>query len=50
MKKTVVILHVYGYGSIFLIFYDYMTLNLINEKWEMVWLDQYSHRKIPKDL
>ena len=36
VKIIVAILHIDGVRAIFLLFYDYKTLNMSNEKWEIL--------------
>ena len=40
-----IVFHIYGTKAIFYYFFITKKLNLSNEKWEIVYIDQYSPRK-----
>ena len=49
-RNIVVIVNIYGASAILVLFYISKILNLNNDKWKLVYLDQYQHIKIPKAL
>ena len=45
-----IILHIYEPKAIFLLFFDYKTLSMSNEKYKILYLDQYLPRNVYKGI